>query len=85
MRKVKVDAAIGLAIAHDMTEVNVEKNIKQVAFRKRHIIQESDVAKLKSLGRENIFVFEENESEVHEDEAALTLAPLLAGGNIVLR
>ncbi len=83
MRKVKVEAAIGLAIAHDMTEVNVEKNIKQVAFRKRHIIQESDVAKLKSLGRENIFVFDENEPEVHEDEAALTLAPLLAGENIV--
>ena len=40
MRKVKVEAAIGLAIAHDMTEVNVEKNIKQVAFRKRHVIQE---------------------------------------------
>lgn len=83
MRKVKVGAAIGLAIAHDMTEVNVEKNIKQVAFRKRHVIQESDVAKLKSLGRENIFVFEENEPEVHEDEAALVMAPLLAGENIV--
>ncbi len=83
MRKVKVEAAIGLAIAHDMTEVKVEKNIKQVAFRKRHIIQESDIAKLKSLGRENIFVFEENEPEVHEDEAALSLAPLLAGENIV--
>lgn len=83
MRKVKVEAAIGLAIAHDMTEVNVEKNIKQVAFRKRHIVQESDIAKLKSLGRENIFVFEENEPEVHEDEAALIIAPLLAGENIV--
>ncbi len=82
MRKVKVDAAIGLAIAHDMTEVNVEKNIKQVAFRKRHVISESDVAKLKSLGRENIFVFDENEDEVHEDEAALIMSPLLAGANI---
>ncbi len=83
MRKVKVDEAIGLAIAHDMTEVNVEKKIKQVAFKKRHIIQVGDLEKLKSLGRENIFVFDENEEEVHEDEAALTLAPLLAGENIV--
>ena len=83
MRKVKVEEAIGLAIAHDMTEVNVEKKIKQVAFRKRHIIKESDVEKLKSLGRENIFVFDENEEEVHEDEAALIMAPLLAGENIV--
>ena len=82
MKKVKVEAAIGLAIAHDMTEVNVEKNIKQVAFRKRHIISESDVAKLKSLGRENIFVFDEHEEEVHEDEAALIMSPLLAGENI---
>jgi len=83
MKKVKVDAAIGLAIAHDMTEVNVDKNIKEVAFRKRHIVRESDIEKLKSLGRENIFVFDENEDEVHEDEAALIMAPLLAGKNIV--
>ena len=83
MRKVKVEEAIGLAIAHDMTEVNVDKKIKQVAFRKRHIVRESDVDKLKSLGRENIFVFDENEEEVHEDEVALIMAPLLAGENIV--
>ena len=83
MKKVKVEAAIGLAIAHDMTEVNVEKNIKEVAFRKRHIIREQDIEKLKSLGRENIFVFDENEAEVHEDEAALIMSPLLAGANIV--
>ncbi len=83
MRKIKVEEAIGLAIAHDMTEVNVEKKIKQVAFKKRHIIQVGDLEKLKSLGRENIFVFDENEEEVHEDEAALILAPLLAGENIV--
>ena len=82
MKKIKVEEAIGLAIAHDMTEVNVEKKIKQVAFRKRHIIRESDVEKLKSLGRENIFVFDEVEDEVHEDEAALITAPLLAGENI---
>lgn len=82
MKKVKVEAAIGLAIAHDMTEVNVEKNIKAVAFRKRHIIREQDIEKLKSLGRENIFVFDENEEEVHEDEAALIMSPLLAGENI---
>lgn len=79
----KVEEAIGLAIAHDMTEVNVEKKIKRVAFKKRHIIQVGDVDKLKSLGRENIFVFDEHGKEVHEDEAALTLAPLLAGENIV--
>ncbi len=83
MRKVKVEEAIGLAIAHDMTEVNVEKKIKQVAFKKRHIVRENDIEKLKSLGRENIFVFDEHEEEVHEDEAALILAPLLAGENIV--
>jgi len=83
MRKVKVEDAIGLAIAHDMTEVNVDKKVKRVAFKKRHIIQVGDLEKLKSLGRENIFVFDENEEEVHEDEAALIMAPLLSGENIV--
>ncbi len=82
MRKVKVEEAVGLMAAHDMTEVNVEKNIKRVAFRKRTIIRQSDIEKLKSLGREHIFVFDDHENEVHEDEAALEIAPLLTGRNL---
>ncbi len=82
MRKVKVEDAVGLMAAHDMTEVNVEKNIKRVAFRRRTIIRKEDIEKLKALGREHVFVFDDHENEVHEDEAALELAPLLAGENI---
>ena len=82
MRKIRVEEAVGLAVAHDMTEIDPERGIKRVAFRKRTVVRESDIEKLKSLGREHIFVFEDVEKEVHEDEAALELAPLLAGENI---
>jgi molybdenum cofactor synthesis domain-containing protein len=82
MRKIKVAEAVGLAVAHDMTEIDPDRGIKRVAFRKRTVIRESDIEKLKSLGREHIFVFDDCENEVHEDEAALELAPLLAGENI---
>jgi len=83
MRKIKVEEAIGLAVAHDMTEIDPDRGIKRVAFRKRTVIKESDIEKLKSLGREHVFVFDDVEDEVHEDEAALELSPLLAGANIV--
>ena len=83
MRKIKVEEAVGLAVAHDMTEIDPDRGIKRVAFRKRTVIKKSDIEKLKSLGREHVFVFEDVENEIHEDEAALELAPLLAGENIV--
>lgn len=83
-RKVRVEEAIGRALAHDINEVDLEKNIKSVAFKKNHIIKPEDIEKLKLLGKENVFILdgEELEENIHEDDAALLLAPHIAGDNI---
>ncbi|MBU8870026.1 MAG: molybdopterin-binding protein [Gemmatimonadales bacterium] len=87
MRKVPVEQAIGLVLAHDVTEISAERRIKRRAFRRGHVICAEDVARLKDLGKNEIFIDEDCDRDsalgpgksVHEDDAALTVAPLAAG------
>ena len=83
MKKIKIEDAIGYELLHDVTEVNVDNNFKGIAFKKGHIIKSEDISKFKKIGKLHIYVKEEGDGNlVHEDEAALTLAPLIAGKNI---
>ncbi|WP_456342957.1 molybdopterin-binding protein [Thermovibrio sp.] len=81
-RKVKVEEAVGMVLVHDITEVNPEKGFKGRAFKKGHIIREEDVEKLKSLGKEYVYVLELSDDEIHEDEAAKLLADAIMGENL---
>ncbi len=82
MRRVEVEEAVGLPLGHDITEISAEKKIKRVAFRRGHIIRLEDIPHLLNLGKSSIFVTESGDTEMHEDDAALTVAPLAAGQNI---
>ncbi|KAA0259514.1 molybdopterin-binding protein [Deferribacter autotrophicus] len=83
-RKVKVEDAVGFRLAHDITEVNLEKKFKGVAFKRGYLIKKEDIERLKSLGKYYVFVLDEiNATDfVHEDDAATELAPYIAGENI---
>lgn len=78
--KVHVTEAVGLALAHDITEI-VKGLKKGASFQKGHIVKETDIEYLKNLGKENLFVINIHPSEMHEDEAATILANALAGQN----
>jgi molybdopterin biosynthesis enzyme len=75
---VSVEQAVGMVLPHDITEIVKDKK-KGVAFRKGHIIQHEDIAHLKRLGKDHIFVLELSKNDIHEDEAALLMAVALAG------
>jgi molybdenum cofactor synthesis domain-containing protein len=79
MRKVNVTDAVGLPLGHDITEILADRKIKRVAFSRGHLIQENDVQRLLDLGKSSIFVTEPDDTDIHEDDAALTVAPLAAG------
>ncbi|BAI80299.1 molybdopterin biosynthesis protein [Deferribacter desulfuricans SSM1] len=83
-RKVKIEDAVGLKLAHDITEVNLDKNFKGVAYKRGYKIKNEDIEHFKSLGKYFVYVMDEEtlESVVHEDDAAKMLAPLIAGENI---
>lgn len=82
MRKiVPVEQAVGMILPHDITEI-VKDEKKGAAFRKGHIIRPEDIDHLKRLGKEHIYVLSLEPSEIHENEAAATLAAVLAGRGI---
>jgi len=82
MKKVALENAIGLRLGHDLTEINVINKTKRRAYKRGHIITVDDLDRLRDLGKNYIFVFTGNQNEVHEDTAALEVAPLIAGENI---
>jgi len=83
MKKVPLQEAVGCQLGHDLTEVDPERKIKRRLFKRGHRISESDLERLRDLGKNSIHVWQESADEVHEDEAATLLAPLIAGSNIV--
>ncbi|SNR99285.1 molybdenum cofactor synthesis domain-containing protein [Anaerovirgula multivorans] len=81
MKTVKTEEAIGMVIGHDITEI-VPGEFKGVAFKKGHVIREEDVERLLRIGKENIYVMELKENEIHEDQAAIALGSLVCGDGV---
>ena len=74
MKKIKVRDAIGMELCHDITEMN--EGFKGVAFKRGHIIQASDIERMMRIGKQHIFVWEEQAGEIHEDDCARRLAAM---------
>lgn len=78
---VPVEEAVGMVLPHDITEI-VKDEFKSRAFRKGHIIRREDIEHLRRLGKEHIYVLELGPDEIHENEAALSMAEALAGDGV---
>ena len=83
LKVIPVEEAIGLPLAHDITEIVPGKH-KGPAFRRGHVIRPEDVAKLLDVGKAHIYVMDLEKDEVHEEEAARRLAKAAAGENLTL-
>jgi molybdopterin biosynthesis enzyme len=81
LKSVPVEKAVGMVLPHDITEI-VKDVKKGVAFKKGHIIRTGDIALLKRLGKDHIYVLTLSANEVHENEAASILAECLAGRGV---
>ncbi|WP_346939364.1 molybdopterin-binding protein [uncultured Clostridium sp.] len=80
MKKVKVEDAIGMIVAHDLTKI-VPGEFKGAAFKKGHIIEARDIEELKAIGKNHIYTIEMNSEILHEDQAALELGQAIGGKN----
>ncbi len=81
MKVINTENAVGTILGHDITEI-VPGEFKGVAFKKGHVIKEGDIERLLRIGKEHIYIFELNEDEYHEDEAAMALGKLICGKGI---
>jgi molybdopterin biosynthesis enzyme len=83
LKKVKVQDAVGLILAHDVTEIIPEKK-KDVAFKRGRIIERGDVERFLDLGKCYVYVIEGGEKAVHEDEAARRIAEAVMDEHMAL-
>jgi molybdenum cofactor synthesis domain-containing protein len=81
LKVIPVEDAVGLPLAHDITEIVPGKH-KGPAFRRGHIIRPEDVSKLLDVGKAHIYVMELEKGELHEEDAARRLAKAAAGENL---
>ena len=80
MKLIDTKDAVGQVLCHDITQI-IKDVKKGPAFRKGHVITEDDIDLLLSLGKEHIYVWEKDETMLHEDEAAQILADICMGCN----
>lgn len=83
LKIIPVEEAVGLPLAHDITEIVPGKH-KGPAFRRGHIVQTEDISKLLDVGKRHLYVMELEKDEVHEEDAALRLAKAAAGHHLLL-
>jgi molybdenum cofactor synthesis domain-containing protein len=82
MKTIKVEDAIGTILCHDITQI-IPGEFKGAAFKKGHVIIAEDIKVLLSLGKDNIYVWENEEGSLHENEAAVRLKNLTAGEGLI--
>ncbi len=81
MREVRVEDAIGRVLAHDLTKIVPDK-FKGPRYHKGHIISASDIPEFLDMGKENIYILEMKEEDMHENDAATALSSFLMGPNL---
>ena len=81
LKVIPVEQAVGLPLAHDITEIVPGKH-KGPTFRRGHIVRQEDISKLLDVGKRNLYVMELEKDELHEEEAARRLAKAAAGRNL---
>jgi hypothetical protein len=83
LKVIPVEEAVGLPLAHDITEIVPGKH-KGPAFRRGHIVRKEDISKLLDVGKRNLYVMGLDRDELHEEDAARRLAKAAAGPNLTL-
>lgn len=75
MKLIRTEDAVGSVLCHDLTQI-IKGVTKDAVFRKGHIVQPEDIPVLLSIGKEHLYVWEADESMLHENDAARILVDL---------
>ena len=75
MKLIRTEDAVGQVLCHDMTQI-IRGVKKDAVFRKGHVITQEDIPVLLSIGKEHIYIWENDETMLHENDAAKILYDL---------
>ncbi len=82
MKQIATKEAVGHVLCHDMTQI-IPGEYKDARFRKGHVVTEADIAVLLSMGKEHLYVWQQEDGMLHEDEGADRLRALCQGENMI--
>ena len=77
MKRMKTTEAVGQVLCHDITQI-IPGVTKDAVFRKGHIIREEDIPVLLSVGKDSVYIWENDETMMHENDAAEVLYRMTA-------
>ena len=83
LKVIPVEEAVGLRLAHDITEI-IPGGHKGPRFKRGHLIAEEDVPRLLDVGKAHIYIMDLATDELHEEDAAKRLAGAAAGDGLTL-
>jgi len=78
MKKVRVEKAVGMVLAHDLTRI-IPGKFKGVGFKKGHVIRAEDLPELYKIGKHHLYVLELSSKRLHENDAARRIAQAICG------
>lgn len=78
MRLVRTEDAVGHVLCHDITQI-IRGVTKDAVFRKGHVVVPEDIPVLLSVGKEHLYIWENDENMLHENEAAEILFQICRG------
>ncbi len=81
MKLIRTEDAVGHVLCHDMTQI-IPGEFKGARFTKGHVVTEEDIPILLSIGKENLYVWEQTEGMVHENDGAEVLRALCQNENM---
>ena len=81
MKKINTVDAVGQVLCHDITQI-IPGVKKGPVFKKGHVITEADIPVLLSVGKDQIFILENDETMLHENDAAKVLQEMCGSDNM---
>lgn len=81
MKLMRTEDAVGQILCHDITQI-IKGVTKDAVFRKGHVIREEDIPVLLSVGKENVYIWENDENMLHENDAAQVLYEICKGNHM---
>ena len=81
MKLMKTQDAVGQVLCHDITQI-IPGVSKGPVFCKGHVIAPEDVPVLLSVGKDHVYIWENDETVLHENDAAEILRQLCQGAHM---
>ncbi len=81
MKRIKTEDAVGHVLCHDITRI-IPGVTKDAVFRKGHVVRGEDIPVLLKIGKEELYIWENEAGMLHENDGAEILCKITRGKHL---